>query len=351
MKKKFLQHSRTRQRSGTVFVVMLFSVFLTGCAGDVTAVPVLWQAEGTLSFTGGTVYSNQAAGLQPEIKYFTDSICVPTEEDLRMGAENTKISAGTAILFNLSENQVLFAKNCYNSIYPASTTKLLTALVTLKYGNLSDVVTIREDNGGITTYGAKLCGFKKGDQVTLETLLNSLMVYSGNDAAVAIAEHISGSTEAFMELMNAEAAAIGATHTNFVNPHGLHNTEHTTTAYDMYLIFRECLKYDAFLPIIGQTSYTALYTSEYMDAGENTREKVFESTNQYLLGNYAVPESVTVYGGKTGSTGSAGDCLILLSSCNGEYYISAVFGAASKEALYQQMTVLLELELSENIPN
>lgn len=349
MKKILLPHRRTWQRIGAFFV-MLLCIFLTSCAGSVPEVPFLWQAGSEKAFSAKAVYTSRVEGFSPEIEYFTSSICFPQKEDLERGSQKKEISVNAAILFNISENKVLFAKNCYDSIYPASTTKLLTALAALKYSRLSDIVEIKQDNGGITVYGAKLCGFKKGDKVTMETLLNSLLVYSGNDAAVAIAEHISGSVEAFMELLNKEAACIGATHTHFTNPHGLHNAKHSTTAYDMYLIFKECLKYDAFLPIIGQASYQAEYESAVAaPQGDPIKQiKFFESTNLYLAELAEAPDGVTVYGGKTGSTGAAGDCLVLLSSYNGIYYISAVFGASSRDVLYQQMNMLLEMELSEN---
>lgn len=304
---------------------------------------MLYSADGIITLPGA-VYYNQAAGVQTEASFLAEGYSVPLENDF-VSSEAAKVfRANAAFLFCVTDGSVIFAKNCYEQLYPASTTKLLTALTALKYGNLTDIVTVREDNGGITTYGAKLCGLKEGDQFTLEALLNSLLVYSGNDAAVAIAEHISGDVASFVSLMNEEAAAIGATHTHFVNPHGLHDINHTTTAYDMYLILNECLTYDSFLPMINQASYTAHYLSKDGSAAERT----YESTNQYLTAVSAVPEGVSVYGGKTGSTGAAGDCLILYSSSQGKYYISAVFGTASRDVLYSEMTELLQMELSDN---
>lgn len=271
--------------------------------------------------------------------YITKDLSVVYEENNHM--QDNSITALSALMFNETTNEVLYANNVYEKIYPASTTKVLTALLALKYGNLSDQVTISADNGGITSYGAKLCNFQKGDVVSLETLINCLLVYSGNDAGVAIAEHIAGSEEAFVNMMNEEAAKLGAVNTHFVNSHGLHNANHYTTAYDMYLIFKECLKYDEFTSIIKQPSYTA----HYKDKDGNEKTATFETTNMFLLGTMDAPDGITVFGGKTGSTSFAGDCLLLYSEDKeGNGLIAEVFKASSKNDLYTQMAHLLSLD-------
>jgi D-alanyl-D-alanine carboxypeptidase (penicillin-binding protein 5/6) len=270
--------------------------------------------------------------------FISKTLSVVMEEDNDI--TNSEITAKAALMINDTTQDVLYANNVYERIYPASTTKLLTTLVALKYSNLEDLVTVSEDNAGITVYGAKLCNFKKGDTMTMETLLNCLLVYSGNDAAITIAEHISGSEEAFVELMNEEAVLIGATGTHFTNSHGLHDPNHYTTAYDMYLFFKECLKYEEFLPMINQTSYEANITN----SDGTVRSASYETTNMFLLHTKEAPEGVTVYGGKTGSTLDAGDCLILYSNSNDNDYISAVFKASDKTSLYDQHSTLLEME-------
>lgn len=330
-------------------LIGLLAVLLTGCTGKVEEVPTYFTfdtaPECEISITPAYVLqSNTITPELSELELLSADYAVPLETELEEGKANTDISANAAFLFNITDNEVLFAKNCYTSVYPASTTKLLTALMTLKYADLDKVITVSADNAGITKYGAQLCGFKKGDKVSVKTLLNALMVYSGNDAAVLLAEAISGDTEAFMELANQEASALGATHTHFVNPHGLHEEEHKTTAYDLYLIMRECMKYPEFLEIIGQSFYVVKYET----ASGEAAELPFEATNMYLNGMCETPVQIQVLGGKTGSTGAAGDCLILASSCNNKLYLSGVFGAKNKESLYTQMTALLTMELSEN---
>lgn len=314
-------------------LVLSISLLLTGCSKQSDVLMLYSGTDGKLNESIGTYVDAVAAD------FLTKDYGVVEESQNHM--EDPAIPAIAAFLIDDTDHQVLFAKNVYDRIYPASTTKLLTALIVFKYGNLNDSVTIEKDNAGVTTYGAKLCNFKAGDVVSMETLLNCLLVYSGNDAAVAIAEHMYGSEEEFVKRMNEEAAKIGATNTHFTNPHGLHDPNHYTTAYDMYLIFKECLKYEKFVPIIKQINYEASIT----DKDGKLRRKSYETTNMFLLGTKETPEGVTVFGGKTGSTGDAGDCLILYSnSADGKAYISAVFKAAGKTSLYNQHAYLLEME-------
>lgn len=317
------------------FIVLGLSIslLLTGCSKQSDVLMLYSAADGKLNESIGTYVDAVAAD------FLTEDYCVVEESQNKM--EDPAMTAAAAFMIDDTDQKVLYANNVYDRIYPASTTKLLTALVVMKYGNLKDSVTVAKDNAGITTYGAKLCNFKAGDVVTMETLLNCLLVYSGNDAAIAMAEHMYGSEVEFVKKMNEEAALIGATNTHFKNSHGLHDPNHYTTAYDMYLIFKECLKYEEFLPIIKQQIYEASIT----DKEGKLRRKSYETTNMFLLGTKETPEGVTVFGGKTGSTGDAGDCLILYStSAEGKAYISAVFKAAGKSSLYNQLAHLLEME-------
>lgn len=146
--------------------------------------------------------------------------------------------------------------------------------------------------------------------MTLDQALHILLMYSANDVAVLIAEGVSkGSVEDFVALMNQEAQEIGATNCNFLNPNGLTEEGHYVTAYDLYLIFQEALKYDLFNEIIQMNSYNTVY----MDANGAEKSVEVETSNLYLRGGYDMPANVTVVGGKTGTTNAAGHCLILLS--------------------------------------
>ena len=167
----------------------------------------------------------------------------------------------------------------------------------------------------------------------------SFLIYSGNDAGVAIAEHIAGDTKSFAVMMNREMKNIGAKHTHFVNPHGLHNNKHYTTAYDLYLVFHHLAKNRTFMDIVSRSNYTA----KYVDATGKSKSLYFTSTDRYLLGTAKAPTGVTVIGGKTGTTNNAGSCLILYSKGKkNKDYISVVLKAAGPYALYGQMNHLLD---------
>ena len=163
------------------------------------------------------------------------------------------------------------------------------------------------------------------------------MLRSGNDAAVTIAEGISGDQEKFAELMNSTAKSLGATNSHFVTPNGLHDENHYTSVYDMYLILNAALENPDFYQIFTANSYTASYTS-----GGEAKTAEWSSTNQYQTGKVRTPSGFTILGGKTGTTGAAGYCLVLLSE-NEEHerIITIVFNADCRSNLYLLMNEIL----------
>ena len=271
---------------------------------------------------------------------YSADLCVSAEDvDMEGAPDKSTFKAGG--LFNLDGRKTDFAYNLHERMYPASLTKLMTALVVFDNGaDLSETVTVsgNADSGSFAA-DEQTCGIKTGDKLTLESLLYGLLVYSGNDNAVAIAEHIAGSEKEFAEMMNEKAAEIMATGSHFVNSNGLHHEDHYTTAYDMYLIFNACMKHEKFMEIIEADAYTAdIKRADGSDAAIK-----WEPTNYYALGEAKLPKSGKIIGGKTGTTQSAGNCLILLDeSDSGRPYISIVMGAGTKEILYQDMTALIE---------
>lgn len=287
-----------------------------------------------------TVYGIRS-GLQlsDTAQAFAADLCV-TDQDVNTGA--IIIGAEEAALFNMEGQEVVYAKDIFTPRSPASMTKVMTALVALKYGNLDDIVTVTETALDIE-YGSSVCDIKVGDQLSLRQLLYGLMIASGNDAAMMIAEHVAGSVEAFVDLMNQEARNLGATDTHFSNPHGLTAEDHYTTAYDMYLIFQEAMKNDIFMDIINRQNYYAEYTR-----GDGSPVAVtWESTNEYFTGQAQAPDHVLVYGGKTGTTEDTGACLVLLSrDLYGNPYLSVIFHSENHETLYAEMNQILSL-----IPN
>lgn len=269
------------------------------------------------------------------LKPFAADLCVVSDNVLTDGVDASL--SGASAIFDVDSHEVLYANNATERLYPASLTKVLTALIALQKGNLDDVITVSK-NSEIKESGAQLCGFKEGDKITLEQALHGLLMYSGNDAAVAIAEYVSGSVEEFATLMNETAKSLGATNSNFVNPHGLSDENHYTTAYDLYLIFNAAMKYDKFVEIIHTDAWSTSYT---LNDG-SSKDITFKTTNLYLKGNEKAPEGVTVIGGKTGTTNAAGSCLILLSqNPSGDPYISVVLKAGNRSILYTQMSSML----------
>lgn len=273
-------------------------------------------------------------------KLFASDLCVASGDISLSGISSDETNTlHSAALFDVDRKKVDFSYQMFDKIYPASTTKIMTALVALENADLSDVVTVSQ-NADMNSFAADeaTCGIKAGDKITLSDLLYGLLLHSGNDNATAIAEYVGGSMDGFAEMMNKEAAKLMATGTHFVNSNGLHNDNHYTTAYDLYLIFNECIKHDDFVKIINSSSYTAHITG----ADGTKRDVKWEPTNYYAKGEATPPDNVTIIGGKTGTTKGAGNCLILLTKdSSGNPYISIIMGAGSKPLLYQDMTSML----------
>lgn len=286
----------------------------------------------------GNTHTGQVTSNAGSIPYFAQELCVG--EYPSAAAQSLDASAAEAAgVFHLNEGIITYSKNIYEKMYPASTTKILTAYIALKHADLSDTVTVSEQAAN-QAGDSSVCGLQAGDQLTLEELLYGLLLESGNDAADAIAEHISGSTENFAVLMNEEAAALGATHSHFANPHGLHDEEHYTCVYDLYLLLHAALQYDEFETI----THTAKHTASYRNASGATITQEWETTDKFLTGEAAVPDGVTVLGGKTGTTNAAGYCLALYSkNAADEPQISIVMKADSSDHLYALMAELLKL--------
>lgn len=270
---------------------------------------------------------------------YAQNLCVAAEDVPLEGAPDTS-GVNAAALFDVDSAETDFAYHIHDRLYPASTTKILTALVAIKNGNLSDIVTVSgaADCANFAS-DEQTCGIKAGDQMSLGDLLYGLILYSGNDNAVAIAEHIAGSSEAFAQMMNEQAGELMATNSHFVNSNGLHDPDHYTTAYDLYLIFNECIKHEEFINIIQASSHTVHITG----ADGSVRDVTWEPTNYYAVGQAEPPTNVTIIGGKTGTTKDAGNCLIMLEKDhNQRSHISVIMGAASKGILYQNMTGMIQ---------
>ena len=271
---------------------------------------------------------------------YTDDLCVIADGTSVTSDEvDATLSAGAA-LFSLDTQEVLFANDIFSEKYPASMTKVMTAYLVLTYGDPDDTVTVSDSAMDIDSESS-VCGLAAGDTLTVRDVLYGLMLRSGNEAANVLAEYVSGSTEDFVSLMNETAQLLGATGTHFVNANGLHDADHYTTVYDMYLIFRSAIQNEEFLEIIAAEEYTASYT----DVNGDSVTQEWENRVLYMNDEYDAPEGITVLGGKTGTTSDAGNCLVLLSqSERGNTYISVVMGGYGESNLYTQMNQLLSIE-------
>ncbi len=314
--------SNLKNRVTALCMVLVFSAFITGCSDTEYAFPYTIPSA-DYGENGSVV-----------MKTFASDLCV-TNSDI---GDSLTLSENTCLgLFDLSKKKTLYAKNAQLQIDPASLTKVMTAIVALKKGSLDQV--LRADSSVyISEDGAQVINLKEGDTMTLDQALHILLLYSANDVAVLIANNISGSMEAFVEEMNNEAKALGATHTHFMNPNGLTADDHYTSVYDMYLMFNAALKYDKFTEIIHMSNYS---TQFYTASGE-LRDVNVKNTNGFINGNYEMPAGITVLGGKTGTTAAAGHCLVQLASdTSGNNYIAVVMRAEDTGTLYSEMSDLL----------
>ena len=314
----------------TVFLVVALTVCLTGCSSDVEVKNPYSVYEDSYSL--GLILNAPKSNSN----LMSSSLCVTNGEDYLTDQVDSSLAGGAGV-FNMDTREVLYAQNVLGKLYPASTTKILTAYVAIKYGDLEQQITVSE-NACKQASDSSVCKLNPGDVLTLRQLLYGLMLRSGNDAAVAIAEGISTDVDSFVALMNEEAARIGASHSHFVTPNGLHDEDHYTTIYDMYLITNEALKYNDFVEILQTSNYDVYYT----DRAGNAKQQSWANTCGYLSGQKKAPEGINVIGGKTGTTFDAGYCLVCYSvNERNEHLISIVYKADGRANLYYLMNQIL----------
>jgi len=316
-------------------VVLSAGLLLTGCGQPVSIEDPydIGTSATNAKYESGT---ELISGSEDAVHFFAEDLCVAEDEETHSDAVTSEVVEAAGV-FLPTDGTIPYQKNIYEKMYPASTTKIMTAYLAITQGNPDDIVTVSE-HAVDQASDSSVCGLRAGDQIKLSDLLYGLMLRSGNDAAVAIAEHISGSEEAFAQLMNETARSFGATNTHFVNPNGLHDDDHYTCVYDLYLIFSHAIEQEEFMNLIRTTSYTVYYT----DANGNDASQAWTNTNKYLNGEVTQPEGITVFGGKTGTTNAAGYCLVLLSENDkNEPVISIILKADGRSNLYYVMNQVL----------
>lgn len=238
--------------------------------------------------------------------------------------EEPVINSRAAIVYDRTSGSILFGKNENEKRKMASTTKIMTAIIVLENSNLDDIVTVSVKAAG--TGGSRL-GLKTNDQITVRDLLYGLLLCSGNDAAVALAEHVGGDLTGFATLMNNKCQYLGLTSTHFVTPHGLDDDNHYTTAYELAIITNYALQNETFCNYVGTKNYTVSISG---------RSKNLSNTNE-LLGNLN-----GVYGVKTGFTNGANRCLVTAVKRDNMDLICIVLGADTKKDRTQDSIKLIE---------
>ena len=232
------------------------------------------------------------------------------------------ITAQAAYFIDSRTNKVLYSKNEDKKMYPASTTKILTAILVLENASLDEVVTASYNAVMSVPDGYTMANIQVGEELTVEQLLEMLLVHSANDAANVLAEYVGGSIDSFVSMMNTKLSDLGLTSSHFTNAYGLHDENHYTTAKDLALLMQYCLKDDTFRKISGQASCA-------IPATNMSNPRTYSSTNTLLNAN-----SSNYYpyltAGKTGFTSSAKECLVSCAYRDNLEIVGCILGSNSR---------------------
>ena len=256
---------------------------------------------------------------------YKPEITLKYERDEQKVLDNVpRIGCKAAYVAEPTTGKIIYEKNAHEKMYPASTTKILTALVVMEKCGLTDTAVVSQNALDLVPEGYSNAQLKSGEELSISDLLYALLIPSANEAANVLAEHVSGSVEAFAELCNNRAKELGCETLHFVNPNGLHSEDHYCSAYDLYLIAKECKKHEIFNEIVKTTSFTVPETNIYP-----RKDRILKNTNSLIL-----PNSLSYYypyctGIKTGHTTPAGECLVASSSHDNIDLISVVLGGGT----------------------
>ena len=245
-------------------------------------------------------------------------LCLCTLLPFAAALDDPNIRAKSSILADPETGQVFYERAADERAFPASTTKIMTALLVLKYCELDETETCLEEDMDLEP-GSTLAGIKVGETLTIHDLLYCLLLPSGNEAANMLARHVAGSVDNFVWMMNQEAIVLGCTGTHFANPHGLHDENHYTTARDLYRIASEAMKDETFAEAVR----TAIKTLQETNM---QKERQVLSTNQLILRRADPWYYKDCKGIKTGTTTPAGACLVSAAEKNGGMLISVLLG-------------------------
>lgn len=238
------------------------------------------------------------------------------------------LDATAALLVSPDSGMVLYSKNADQKRYPASTTKIMTALLTLEnVSNLDETVTAEASDFENVTADSSNAGIQVGEVVTVRDLLYALMLPSANEAAYMLARHVGGSWEQFVDMMNDRAAELGCSGTHFCNPCGLHDDDHYTTAYDLYLIAKEAMKDVTFRDIVSTVQHRMAKTNLH-------EERIIYTTNQLIYSSFQPWSYANCLGIKTGHTSQAGNCFVGYAEYGDAKLFSVVLGCSNSSKEY-----------------
>ncbi len=243
--------------------------------------------------------------------------------------EAFEIVGESAILIDFDTLEILYEKNPHQAMYPASTTKIMTGILAIELGNLTDMVKIDQEIVGLTD-GSHIA-LDVGEEMPLNDMVHALLVESANDAACAIAKHIGGSIDEFINMMNEKAKSLGALNTNFTNPSGLPDENHVTSAYDLALIARYAMENETFRSIVNKHTYTIQPTNLKEERHLWSSNRLLYSNDKVDVGGKLVPIKYEgVNGVKTGYTIAANQCLVASYEDEDNKLISVVLKSEGK---------------------
>ena len=246
--------------------------------------------------------------------------------------EPPELVSEAAIVMEASTGSILYNKNAYDAYYPASTTKLMTTLLAIEQCPLSDVVTCSKASVESIGWDSSRIGLVAGESIDMENALYAILLASANEVSYAVAEHIGGTAEYFVSLMNERAKDLGCVNTSFVNPHGLDHEEHYSCPYDLALIAKKAIEYTTFRRVSGS------YNHKIPETNKNEHRWI-SNTHPFIKKN-VVYEGV--FAGKTGSTSKAGNCLVTCAEQNGMTLICVIMKAPNSATVQEETKKLLD---------
>lgn len=242
-------------------------------------------------------------------------------------ADDVNVNAPVALLMDSATGKIVYEKDAYKRMYPASTTKIMTAILALENCDLNDVAKVSYNAIFTVPVGYSNANLQLDEELTIEQLLYVLLIPSANDAANVIAEHIAGSIESFATMMNTKANEIGCKDTHFVNANGVHDENHYSTAYDLALIGKYAMKNEMFRKIVATTRYTLPITNKYDKA-----DRIFVTTNK-LVNSKSGQYYEYATGIKTGYTDAAKNCIVASAKKDGLEFIAVVMNTTNDASI------------------